>query len=288
MVAWCWCLVYRTRRTASVWVQGMDRSGERLGRWNKSQKRALSAFTTTSMVTMHREPPKLGCPSGFYILCSRNPCSTFRTFPDAAVVHLPTRGLSLLRPVPYERLSCPVHRVSHHPDSTRPTRRGGYARRELSQLVAHHGLSDGHLVVDHAIVYLEGQPDKARQDRRGPRLGSNRRHPLAWLCAHDRQPVVQERVGLAFARITTRAGGDVRDNVRPCDGESVTELAGTVELSYLSTLSALTSTLLGALCLDVALGKSRYPGTDWNQRMPFFNCSKSRHVWGRRPGPDPR
>lgn len=62
---------------------------------------------------------------------------------------------------------------------------GGYSRRELPQLVAHHVLRDSDVVIDLPIVDLELQPHEVRQDGRRARLRLYRRRPLSRRAADD-------------------------------------------------------------------------------------------------------
>lgn len=62
----------------------------------------------------------------------------------------------------------------------------GYGiRRKLAELMAHHLLGNGHVMINLAVVHLELEADKVRQDGSRPRLCPNGRDPLSRFRAHD-------------------------------------------------------------------------------------------------------
>jgi hypothetical protein len=71
------------------------------------------------------------------------------------------------------------------PDSTQHmTQRKGNVRRELAKLVAHHLLSNGHLMVNLAIVNLELEPNKIGKNSSRSRLCPDWRNLLAGFRPH--------------------------------------------------------------------------------------------------------
>jgi hypothetical protein len=84
---------------------------------------------------------------------------------------------------------------------------GVYVRRELAELVAHHLLGNGHVMVDLAVVHLELKTNEVGQNGCRSRLGPDWRNPLSWLRPHDgesRQGQLSERFG---GRTVGRSGG---------------------------------------------------------------------------------
>jgi len=71
------------------------------------------------------------------------------------------------------------------PDSRQHmTQQKGNVRRELAKLVAHHLLSNGHLMVDLAIVNLELEPNKIGKNSSRSRLCPDWRNLLAGFRPH--------------------------------------------------------------------------------------------------------
>ena len=60
-------------------------------------------------------------------------------------------------------------------------------RRKFTQLVPYHILGDSDIVVDLAVVDLENEADKVRQNCCAACLGLDWRCSLAWFWSHDRK-----------------------------------------------------------------------------------------------------